>query len=159
MAYGSWDMEQNRHNFLSFSTISALLPPTHLTYGNPENQNFGKMKKIPEGIIILQLCIIDDSHMMYGFWDMKCNRQNFLSIWTIFLPFTPLPPPPTPPPQPPWKIKIKNLKNWKKSLEVLSFHTCVPYGHKKWHIEVGAPPKNHWLYIKTSNSINSTINI
>ena len=26
--------------------------------------------------------------MMYGFWDMKHDRQNFLSFWTIFCPFT-----------------------------------------------------------------------
>ena len=28
--------------------------------------------------------------MMYGSSDMECNRQNFLSFWTIFCPFTPL---------------------------------------------------------------------
>ena len=31
-----------------------------------ENQNFEKMKKLSEDIIILQLCTINDSHMMYG---------------------------------------------------------------------------------------------
>ena len=35
-----------------------------LPYG-PENQNFEKMKKTPEDIIILQMCTINDSHMMY----------------------------------------------------------------------------------------------
>ena len=25
-------------------------------------------------------CTINDSHMIYGFWDMKCNRQNFFVI-------------------------------------------------------------------------------
>ena len=39
----------------------ALLPPM-----DPENQNFLKMKKIPEDIIILQMCTINDSHMMYS---------------------------------------------------------------------------------------------
>ena len=39
----------------------ALLPPM-----DPENQNFEKMKKITEDIIILQMCPINDSHMMYG---------------------------------------------------------------------------------------------
>ena len=34
---------------------------------DPENQNFGKtIKKIPEDMIILQMCTISDSHMMYG---------------------------------------------------------------------------------------------
>ena len=31
-----------------------------------ENRNFEKMEKTPEDIIILQICIINDSHMMYG---------------------------------------------------------------------------------------------
>ena len=39
----------------------ALLPPM-----NPDNQNFGKMTKTPEDTIILQMCTIKDSHMMYG---------------------------------------------------------------------------------------------
>ena len=32
---------------------------------DPENQNFGRMKKISEDII-LQMCTINDSHMMYS---------------------------------------------------------------------------------------------
>ena len=32
---------------------------------DPENQNFEKIKKKLEGINILQLCTINDSHMMY----------------------------------------------------------------------------------------------
>ena len=31
-----------------------------------ENQHFEKMKKTPEDITILQMYIINDSHMMYG---------------------------------------------------------------------------------------------
>ena len=41
--YDSWDMEHNRQNFLSFWIIFC---PTM----DPENQNFGKMKKTPEDI-------------------------------------------------------------------------------------------------------------
>ena len=32
------------------------------------------------------MCNINDSHMMYGSWDMEHDRQNFLSFWTIFWP-------------------------------------------------------------------------
>ena len=32
----------------------------------PENQNFQKMKKASEAIVILQMCTINDNHMMYG---------------------------------------------------------------------------------------------
>ena len=54
---------------------------------NPKNQNFKQMKKTAGGIIILNLCTINDNHM-YGFWDIKCDRQNFLSLWNVFCPFT-----------------------------------------------------------------------
>ena len=60
------------------------------------------------------MCTINDNHMMYSSWDMKCDRI-FLSFWTVFCLFTP-----------PNKQKIKILKKWKKSLEILSFYTCVP---------------------------------
>ena len=49
-----------------------------------------KMKKPPGDIIILHICTINDNHMMYGSWDIKHDRLNFLSVWTIFCPFTPL---------------------------------------------------------------------
>ena len=32
-----------------------------------QNQNLEKMKKPAEDFITLQMCIINDSHMMYGF--------------------------------------------------------------------------------------------
>ena len=41
---------------------------------NLENQNFENMKKMPEDIIILHICIINDNHMMYGSWDIEGNR-------------------------------------------------------------------------------------
>ena len=47
---------------------------------DPENQNFEKIKKTHEDNITLHICTINDSHMMYGSWDMECNRQNFLSF-------------------------------------------------------------------------------
>ena len=47
---------------------------------DPENQNFEKMKKIPGDIITLDMCTIPENHIMYGFWDMDCDGQNFLSF-------------------------------------------------------------------------------
>ena len=47
-----------------FVILDCFLPFYLLKH--PENQNFQKMKKTPEDIIILQMCIINDSHMMYG---------------------------------------------------------------------------------------------
>ena len=51
---------------------------------NPENEHFEKMKKTPGHIIILPMCTINDNHMTYGSWDLKCDRQNFLSFWAFF---------------------------------------------------------------------------
>ena len=61
-------------------------------------------------IIILQMCTINDCHMMYGSWDMEYNGQKFLSFLTDFCPFT---------------QNIKIWKNEKKRLDISLFHTCV----------------------------------
>ena len=45
------------------------------------------MKKFAGDIIILHICTKNHSHMMYGSWDMECDRQSVLSIWTAFLLF------------------------------------------------------------------------
>ena len=60
MMYGSWDMEHDRQNFLSFWMFFALLPPM-----DPKNQIFEKIKKLP-GHIILHRCTINNNLMMYG---------------------------------------------------------------------------------------------
>ena len=70
-------------NFGQFRPFFALLPSI-----NQKNQNFEKMKKTSGDITILHLCIMNDNHMMYGSWDIECDRQNFLSFWNIFCPFT-----------------------------------------------------------------------
>ena len=33
------------------------------------------------------MCAINQDHMMYGSWDMKCNRKNFFVILGDFFPF------------------------------------------------------------------------
>ena len=103
MMYDSWDMESNRQNF--FVILDHFL--TFYPLWTQKIKILEKWKKTPEDIIILQICTINDSHMMYDSWDMEGNRQNFLSFWTIFWPFTPL-----------WTQKIKILEKWKKHLKV-----------------------------------------
>ena len=98
-------------NFLSFWTICCPFIPLN----NPQHQYFENMKQTPGDIIILHMCTINDNHMMYGSWNMESDGENILSFWTIFCPFTPLKT---------WKIKI--LKKWKKTLEILPFYTSVP---------------------------------
>ena len=56
---------------------------------NPENQNFEKMRTTSRNIIILHKWVKNVNHMMYSCWDMKCNRQNYLSFWVSLCPFTP----------------------------------------------------------------------
>ena len=82
MMYGSWDMKCDRQNFL-LDCFLPFYPPN-----NPKKQNFEKMKKTPGDIIILHMFTINDNHMMHGSWDMKLDRQNFLSFWTVFCHFT-----------------------------------------------------------------------
>ena len=93
LRYGTWQTKF----FVILARFFALLPPNNL-----KKQNFEKVKKIPGCIIILHMCTIIDNHMMYGSWDIKHNRENFLSAWTICCPFT--------------NQKIKILKKWKKHL-------------------------------------------
>ena len=52
---------QQTEFFVIMDRFLPFYPPM-----DPENQNFEKMKKTLEDIIILQMCTINDSHMMYG---------------------------------------------------------------------------------------------
>ena len=80
-----------------------------------ENQNFEKMKKTPKDIIILRMCIINNSHMMYGSRDMECNGQNFFVVLDCFLPF-----------EPPNNLKNQNFEKMKKpSGDIIIFHMCT----------------------------------
>ena len=65
-----------------FAILNVFLPFYPLN--NPKNQSLEKLKKTSGDIIILHRCTINDSHMMYGSWDIGCDGQIFLSFWTIF---------------------------------------------------------------------------
>ena len=108
-------MECNRHNLLSFWTVFCPFTPIW-------TQKIKILKKwTPEEINILQMCTINDSHMMYGSWDMKCQGQNFLSFWSVFCPFTYLTT---------QKIKILKKIKKKKPGEFIILHICtVNDGH------------------------------
>ena len=60
------------------------------------------------------MCIINNNHIMYHFWDMKRDGQKFLSFWTIFSLLPPL-----------MTQKIKILKKWKWYLDMSSSYTCI----------------------------------
>ena len=106
-----WCMERNKQNFLSFWTVFCpFTSPKDL-----ENENFEKTRKKPGEIVILHMCTINDNHMIYGSWDINCNRQIFLSSWAIFCLFTHL-----------TARKMEISKKWIKSLEISSLYTSVP---------------------------------
>ena len=69
--------------FCCLGPFFALLSPT-----TQKIKILKKWEKTP-GDIILHMCTINGNHMMYGFWDMKRDRQIFLSFWTVFCPFYP----------------------------------------------------------------------
>ena len=108
MIYGSWDMKNERYNFLSFWTVFCPFTP----YG-PRKSKFLKYEKNTRRYYHFTIiCIINDSQM-YCSWDIEC-RHKFLSLWTIS-PFCPL-----------RTRKIQILIKWGNCLEILSFYTCAP---------------------------------
>ena len=122
MMYASWDME---HDTEFFAILGHFLPlyPTN----NQGNQNLEKMKN-PADIIILHVSSINENNMIYGSWDMECDRQYFFSFWTIFCHFHPL-----------RTKKIKIFNKRKKHLE-MSFYICVPWMklYDAWFLKHGA---------------------
>ena len=85
---------------------------------DPENQNF---EKIPGGVIILHMCILNYNHMMYGSWAMECEGQTFLSFWTIFCSFTNNP-------------KNENFEKMKKTPgDIIILHKCTMNNNHMMH--------------------------
>ena len=122
---------------------------------SPKNQNFMKMKKTPRDIINLYRCTKNHDHMLYCSWDMVRDRCTYFSFWATFCPFTH-----------PTAQKIKILQKLKKHLDISSFYIYVPKTmirwckvpeiwcatdrQKKWHTEVGDPPKKRGLKVYPS---------
>ena len=78
LRYGAWQTEC----FVILDRFLPFYPPN-----NSKNQNFEKVKKTPGDIIILCKFTINDSHMMFGFWEIKRDRHNFFVILDYFLAF------------------------------------------------------------------------
>ena len=70
----------------------------------PPKLKFGKnVKETPGDIILLNMCNINEDHIMYGSCDIRHSRVFFLLFWAIFCPFFPL-----------TTQKIKSLEKMKK---------------------------------------------
>ena len=92
LRYGAWQTKclVILDYFLHFYPSNNIILDRSLSFyslNNPKNQNFEKMKTAPRDTIILHKCTINDNHILYCSWDMKCDRQNFLSFWIVFSPF------------------------------------------------------------------------
>ena len=86
---------------------------------NLKNQNFEKLKKATGDIIILHMWTINNSHRMYGSWDIEHDGCNcYFSFWTIFCPFTLRIAP-----------KMKILKTWKS---IWRCHHLTQVFQKSW---------------------------
>ena len=110
--YSSWVTEWDRQNFLSFWVVFCLLPPpppSHLMMPKIKilRKNFKKCLEILS--FYKYMCTINQDHMIYGSWNIMCDRQKFSS----FYPFSPLTT---------WKIKILTLK---KTPGDIIFHICT----------------------------------
>ena len=71
--------------FCHLGLFFAVLP-----LQQPGKSKFETMNKMPGDIITLHMCTIKENYMIYGSWDKKRDRHNFLQFWGIFCPFNPL---------------------------------------------------------------------
>ena len=142
-----WSMTDN---FLSFWVIFCPFTPLLI----PKINICKKMYKKPADIILLHMCTINEDHMMSGFWNIRHDRQSFLSFWAIFCPLTLLTT---------WKIKILKKMKKKKILEILSFYNCVPQMkiiwcmvHETWTAaDIFFVILGHFLPFSTTNNLEN----
>ena len=123
------EIRSERQTFCHFAPFFALLSPN-----DPKKQNFKKMKKTPGDIILLHMCTINEDHMIYGSWNIRHNRQNFLSFWAIFA----LSPPPQTPPQ-----RHRKSRFWTIEKNIWRCYHFVQVDHKwqsydVWFLRYGA---------------------
>ena len=103
-------MKYKRQFFVILGHFFALLP-----HYWPQKEKFGiTVKKTPGDIILLHMCTINEDHIMYASWDIRHNKQSFLSLWAIFCPLTLLA-----------TGKIRVLKKRKTPEDIIILHTCT----------------------------------
>ena len=108
ICYCSWDMQCDRHNFLSFWLFLALSPQYWCRKL--------KSRKNIKSWIYSPFTHVYHNWRSYDVLFLRFKaRKSFLSFWAIFCPLTLLTT---------WKIEILK-KNLKKAPKIL-FYTCVP---------------------------------
>ena len=98
--YSSWDTKCGRQNFLSFWTV--FCPPLLIKKKTWRYYHFTQVSHKWQSN--------DAWFLRYWAW-----QTDLFVIMDHFCPFNPL-----------ITQNVKILKNWKKTLEILSFYTCVP---------------------------------
>ena len=128
MMYGSWDMEHNRHNFLSFCLFFALLPlPPPM---DQENQNFEKMKKNSWRYYHFTKAYHKWQSYAVRFLRYGVQQTEFFVILGHFLPF-----------YPPKNPKNQNFEKMKKPpRDIIILHRCKITGN---HMMYGSLDNKH----------------
>ena len=94
MIYSPWDME---HNILKLVILGKFLPfyPSLKTLKIKilkDEKNFSRYhhftnvyKKWLEILsFYTYMCTLNEDHMIYGYWNIRIDRQKFFSFWAIF---------------------------------------------------------------------------
>ena len=117
MLYCAWDMARKGCNYFSFWDIFCPFTPLTTRKMKISKKKRKKCQEIssfytsvPETIII--------GYSFPEIWRDRCNC--YFSFWAFFCPFTPN------------RLTNKISKNWKKSLEISSYYTCVPKIMIRW---------------------------
>ena len=137
-SYGVWFLIYGVRLTNFFVILGHFLPFYPSTYPPPyppslnDTENKSKFwKEWKKCLKILSfytyMCTIIEDNMIYGFWNIRCNRKKFSPFWDIFCPFSPLTT---------WRIKILTLK--KTPGDIIS-HICTIKDnhmmHGSWDME------------------------
>ena len=81
----SWSYSETWHTTEVIVIFHSGLFFALLPCNSPKIENFKKLKKIPEAIIILPKCTKKHDHMLYCCWDMARDKSNYsFSFQAIF---------------------------------------------------------------------------
>ena len=127
----SYDVKLQRYKVrqTEFFIILGHFLPFYSPCNDPKNQNSWRYYPF----IHIYMCTINEDHMIYGSWNKRCNRQEFLWFRVICCPFSPL-----------TTQKIKILKFRKTFGDMIILYICnindnhVRYG--SWDMEPNRQP-------------------
>ena len=98
----------------NFVILDHFLPFNHSPQWSQISKYWKKWKRCLEILsFYTHMCTINEDHMIYGSWNITCDRQKFSTFWAISCPLSPLTT---------WKIKILTLKN---TTGDITLHRCT----------------------------------